>query len=360
MELELDLAPDDAARLPRLALLAPMKSGRARTRPVRIVWHDSPDHALAADGLALAEQRPFWRLERLAMQPLGAPAEVLATDRTTAALGHALPDPRVPLVAFEGRAQTLTLAGEQGAIVLTLLNGVVRTLASEHRISRVRLEGAAAAVQSLATAIAGELRLTVACTSLAAEALAVVTGRAATTSHRTRRVADGIGDSRGVRACRRPSGRRHSALRAGSRRWPGRTRASASDARRGATAALGHQGIRPGVELSDCRCRRRRASRHWPPGWRRRAIGMSSSPRRPSRSPRRFPMRSGCNGCWPQPNGVGAATMRRCALTSAAVSSVALGSHSPVLPPARIGMRNWTKPNRPNSPSRWTISPRAS
>ena len=102
MELELNLAPDDAARLPRLALLAPMKSGRARTRPVRIVWHDSPDHALAADGLALAEQRPFWRLERLAMQPLGAPAEVLATDRTTAALGHALPDPRVPLVAFEG------------------------------------------------------------------------------------------------------------------------------------------------------------------------------------------------------------------------------------------------------------------
>jgi CHAD domain-containing protein len=176
MELELDLAPDDAARLPRLALLAPMKSGRARARPVRIVWHDSPDHALAADGLALAEQRPFWRLERLAMQRLGAPAEVVVTDRTTAALGHALPDPRVPLVAFEGRAQTLTLGGEQGAIVLTLLNGVVRTLASEHRISRVRLEGDAAAVQSLATAITGELRLSVACTSLAGEALAVVTG----------------------------------------------------------------------------------------------------------------------------------------------------------------------------------------
>ena len=140
MELELDLAPDDATRLPRLALLAPMKSGRARTRPVRIVWHDSPDHALAADGLALAEQRPFWRLERLAMQPLGVPAEVLATDRTTAALGHSLPDPRVPLVAFEGRAQTLTLAAEQGGVVLTLLNGMVRTLATEHRISRVRLE----------------------------------------------------------------------------------------------------------------------------------------------------------------------------------------------------------------------------
>jgi hypothetical protein len=41
MELELGLDPDDAARLTRLAPLAPLKSGRARSRAVRIVWHDT-------------------------------------------------------------------------------------------------------------------------------------------------------------------------------------------------------------------------------------------------------------------------------------------------------------------------------
>ena len=85
MELELGLDPDDAARLTRLALLAPLKSGRARSRAVRIVWHDSPDRALAEEGLALAEQRPSWRLERLrpgiSSWPPGAPAPVLATGR---------------------------------------------------------------------------------------------------------------------------------------------------------------------------------------------------------------------------------------------------------------------------------------
>ena len=64
MELELALDPDDAARLSRLPLLAPLRSGRAQSRTVRIVWHDSPDRALAERGLALAEQRPLWRLER--------------------------------------------------------------------------------------------------------------------------------------------------------------------------------------------------------------------------------------------------------------------------------------------------------
>ena len=65
MELELGLDPDDASRLTRLALLAPLRNGKARSRVARIIWHDSPDRALAQQGLALAEQRPLWRLERL-------------------------------------------------------------------------------------------------------------------------------------------------------------------------------------------------------------------------------------------------------------------------------------------------------
>jgi triphosphatase len=180
MELELGLDPDDATRLTRLALLAPLRSGRARSRSVRIVWHDSPDRTLGRQGLALAEQRPLWRLERLCPNaenwPPGAPAPVLASGRSAAALGSTLPDPLVPLAAFDGRAASLGLATEQGPVGMTLLNGAVRAVTGEHRISRVRLEGAVEAVQTLAVALAGELRLAVPRASLAGEAFAVASG----------------------------------------------------------------------------------------------------------------------------------------------------------------------------------------
>jgi CHAD domain-containing protein len=182
MELELGLDPDDAARLSRLALLAPLKSGRARSRAVRIIWHDSPDRALAQQGLALAEQRPLWRLEQLRPGtehwPPGAPAPLLGSGRTAAALGQTLPDPLVPLAVFDGRASSQGLAMEQGPVGMTLLNGAVRTLTGDRRISRLRLEGAPEPVQSLAISLAGELRLAVPRAGLAAEALAAAAGAA--------------------------------------------------------------------------------------------------------------------------------------------------------------------------------------
>jgi triphosphatase len=180
MELELSLDPHDAARLPRLALLVPLKNGNARSKPVRIVWHDSPDHGLANEGLALAEQRPLWRLERLpcgngSWSP-GAVTPPLAAARDRAALGHAIPDPLVAIAAFEGRSRTISLACERGPVVLTLLGGIVRSVASEQRVSRVRLEGVAPAVQGLATALAAETHVAVPYATLSAEALAVAAG----------------------------------------------------------------------------------------------------------------------------------------------------------------------------------------
>ena len=93
MELELGLDPDDAARLPRLALLAPLKSGRPRSRAVRIVWHDSPDRALARarSGCSPSSDRTGgWSgcFRTRESWPPGAPAPVLATGRDVAALGH--------------------------------------------------------------------------------------------------------------------------------------------------------------------------------------------------------------------------------------------------------------------------------
>ena len=137
MELELGLRPDDAPRLTRLALLAPLSSGRPRSRGVRIVWHDSPDRALARQGLALAEQRPVWRLERLLPDgqtwPPGARAPVLATGRDRSALGQALPEPLVPVAALIGRTTSLCLNTERGPVGMTLLNGTVRAVTSEHQ-----------------------------------------------------------------------------------------------------------------------------------------------------------------------------------------------------------------------------------
>jgi len=180
MELELGLRPDDAPRLRRLRLLAPLRSGRPRSHGVRIVWHDGPDRALARQGLALAEQRPVWRLERLlpdgqTWSP-GTRAPVLATGHDPSALGQALPEPLVPVAALIGRTTSLCLNTERGPVGMTLLNGTVRAVTSEHQVCRIGLEGAPEAVQPLALALAGEIWLAVPCASLAAEAAAAVSG----------------------------------------------------------------------------------------------------------------------------------------------------------------------------------------
>ena len=45
-----------------------------------------------------------------------------------------------------------------GPVTLTLLNGVVRAVAAEHRACRITIEGPEAAVLAVALALAGELR----------------------------------------------------------------------------------------------------------------------------------------------------------------------------------------------------------
>jgi len=95
MELALLLDPADAARLPRLPNVKAARAGRSRGQAVRIVWHDSPDRVLASRGLALAEQRGIWRLER--HRPAATEPWPPATDHRLIreadgreALGHAL------------------------------------------------------------------------------------------------------------------------------------------------------------------------------------------------------------------------------------------------------------------------------
>lgn len=180
MDLELGLDPNAASRFSRLPLLAPLRSGRPRNRTIRIIWHDSAERALASDGLVLAEQRPTWRLERLvpdgATWPPGAPSPIVASARSLNELGHSLPQPLVPVAAFEGRARSTDLVCEQGPVVMTLLMGTVRAVAGEQRVCRLHLEGAMQPVQALAVALAGQVELSVPRACLAAEALAIVSG----------------------------------------------------------------------------------------------------------------------------------------------------------------------------------------
>ena len=61
---------------------------------------------------------------------------------------------------------------------MTLLSGAVRAVAGEHRLGRLRIEGADAPVQALALALAGEIGVAVPRASLAAEALPPASGRA--------------------------------------------------------------------------------------------------------------------------------------------------------------------------------------
>ena len=175
MDLELSLDPDDAPRLLRLPLLAAGTRGRGQAQ--RIVWHDSADAALTAAGLALAQERGTWRLEKLVPEPTeawppGAPPPILAVAAEQAGLGHDLPSPLAPVVGFAGRQRGVALTTEQGTATLTLVRGTLRAVTAEHGVARLHLSGDERAVRAVALTLADAVPLAVAPATLAGEALA--------------------------------------------------------------------------------------------------------------------------------------------------------------------------------------------
>ena len=176
MEFALCLPPEDAAALPRLPLLD--KAGRGRAQSVRLIWHDSPGGELAAQGLALVQERGNWRLERIvyggteAWAP-GAAPPVLEQTAGPDAMTHALPAPLAPVAAFEARRTTYTATSEAGVVTLALLRGAVRTLTREHATCWLQLSGDPRPVRTVALAIAAALPASVPQRSLSAEALSL-------------------------------------------------------------------------------------------------------------------------------------------------------------------------------------------
>lgn len=189
MELELELTPEAAARVPRLRAILARKQGRAQSRPVRRTWHDGAEAELAKAGLALVETRTQWQLERLRpvtgeAWPPGASAPLLASSTSLAALADLsqakLPEPLVPWAAFEGRVLRLTLApvlpSIAGPVELSLIEGRIRTVARESPQCRLIVSGPPDEVAALTLLLAAEIDLSVPRHSVAANALTAARG----------------------------------------------------------------------------------------------------------------------------------------------------------------------------------------
>jgi CHAD domain-containing protein len=193
MELTLLLTPVDAARLQRLPVIKAARSGRSRSQPVQIVWHDTLDRKLASQGLAMAEQRGNWRLERyrpnaaepwppatdhrLILEGNGQQALRLAlTEFDDRTLADGLPEAITPVAAFSGRRTMFPLVIDGEIISITLVDGVLRAVAAEQPTTRLILEGPGPELRTLVLALAETLAITVPPHSLWAAALQLADG----------------------------------------------------------------------------------------------------------------------------------------------------------------------------------------
>ncbi len=183
MKLELAADPQTVAGLVRLKGLTACREGRSRTQTVKIVWHDSPELGLLGDGLTLAEQRGVRRLERVfpgsASWLPGQPVPIVAEAPDPASL----PAPLASVAAFEGR-QTMSehVFGGQ-PVSLTIWKGSLRAVTAERPVARIWLSGAEQAVREAVVLIAGAESVAVPLHALAAEAIALATGRSASPRH---------------------------------------------------------------------------------------------------------------------------------------------------------------------------------
>ena len=183
MELELATDADAVPALSRLKPLSACRDGRPRTQALKVVWHDSPERGLLADGMILAEHRGVQRLERVypgaATWLPGQPVPVVAEAPDLAAL----PSPLAPLAAFEGR-QTASVHQSGGhAVTVTVARGILRSVTAERPAARIWLSGEEQGVRSIARLIADAVPVGVPLTSLAADGVELATGRAAAARH---------------------------------------------------------------------------------------------------------------------------------------------------------------------------------
>jgi CHAD domain-containing protein len=153
-----------------------------------MIWHDTPAGDLARQGLALAEQRGQWRLERLVPNGVAdwlpaTPTPVLAQAADLQSLGLQVPGGLMPVAGFTGKQRQFGLHDAQGAARLTLLEGALRGLTAEKPTCRLTLAGDKRAMAELAAALSADIQLTVPRAGLAEDASSLAQGRLPSPRH---------------------------------------------------------------------------------------------------------------------------------------------------------------------------------
>jgi len=183
--LEFAIPPTVAARLGRGGFLAAHRQGRSRGSAIELTWHDTAEGGLSAQGLMVeAPRRGPRRLivilpARTAFWHPAQPPEVLRELPPGEEPAEAQGAPLVPIAAFAGRQQALTLRLPEGEVAAVLLTGRLRSLAAEREVARLRLAGSARAVLAAARGLAAEWPLLPPLACLAEEARGLATGASA-------------------------------------------------------------------------------------------------------------------------------------------------------------------------------------
>ena len=188
--IELVCQPDAAAALGRHRALRGSKARRPRARTLRQIWHDTAEHELAGQDLALVSSSGLWRAERLGLgwpRRPGTPSPILASAIHPAGLeqnlGHALPGPLHPVARLVGQTLRLTLTHEGTPLQCRIVSGTLTAITPhgadglERRIVRAEIEGPLAAALALARQLAVDLPVTPSLFTLPQEALVLAGAR---------------------------------------------------------------------------------------------------------------------------------------------------------------------------------------
>ncbi len=170
--LELALPPAAAARLGRHHALA-ARLGRGKSTAETLIWEDTAEGALAAEGLAM-QARPRGDRQLIVTLDKAAPPGSPTRD-SDADLPEA---PLVAVAAFDGKRTAWRLPAGDGEVVATLHLGRLRCVAAEAEAARLRLEGPADAVLAVARALAQDMPILPATVSLPEAARALAYGQA--------------------------------------------------------------------------------------------------------------------------------------------------------------------------------------
>ena len=182
--IELVCPPGALAALGRHPALRGAKDRRPRARALRQTWHDTAEHDLASQNLALCESAGVWRIERLGLgwpRRPGTPSTILASSINPAGLeeqlGRALPGPLRPAARFNGQLLRLNPVIDDTQLECRILRGTVSAIApdgtdaTERAIGRAEIAGPLVAAIALARQIAADLPVTPSLITLPQEAL---------------------------------------------------------------------------------------------------------------------------------------------------------------------------------------------